>query len=161
MGNERYCLQCEGRGAGPRTRRPLRLQDATQNCFTSFSLGLLQHDFYRGLIHDVGSVQRLHNLASDFSFSYGSDPAAPLLDQLDLVISESVAVALLCAVRQICEYYCSQRDFSTIKVQLESRCRGMHQFGIFSCQSVLKHVAEFVSSVSEPGFSFRLGWRLA
>jgi hypothetical protein len=130
-----------------RSRAPL---DATQNCFQSFSSGLLQNDIYRGLINDVGSVLRLNELAVDFSFRYGSAPASPLLDQLDLVIS-TIAVALLYAVGQICEYFCSQAEFSLIRVQLESRCRGMHSFGIWLLQLSI-YISDVVSSEPEPGF---------
>ena len=131
-------------------RSPVAPLDATQNGFHSFSSGLLQNDIYRGLINDVRSVQRLNDLAVDFSFSYGRAPAGPLLDQLDLVIS-TIAVALLYAVGKVCEYYCSQSQFSTIRVRLESRCRGMHSFGIWLLQLSI-FTADVVSSEPKPGF---------
>jgi hypothetical protein len=111
----------------------------------------LQDEICRGLINDVGSVQTLHNLAVDFSqWSSFGESARPFLDQLDLVIS-TIAVALLYAVGKVCEYYCSQSQFSTIRAQLESRCRGMHSFGIWLLQLSL-FTADVVSSEPKPGF---------
>jgi hypothetical protein len=131
-------------------RRPRTSRNA-KNRFQSFSSGLLQDEICRGLINDVGSVQRLHDLAVLFSqWSFLGERASPFLDQLDLVIS-TIAVALLYAVGKVCEYYCSQSQFSTIRVQLEYRCRGMHSFGIWLLQLSI-FTADVVSSEPKPGF---------
>jgi hypothetical protein len=131
-------------------RRPRTSRNA-KNRFQSFSSALLQDEISRGLINDVGSVQRLHDLAVRFSeWSFLGESARPLLDQLDLVIS-TIAVALLYAVGKVCEYYCSQSQFSTIRAEMESRCRGMHSFGIWLLQLSI-FTADVVSSEPKPGF---------
>ena len=123
-GYDTFCRDCE-RSGGPRWRLTLPvLRDST--VFDSFQSSLFHANFH-DLVNNTQSVQRLDHLA--IQFTNGTSQPQLLLGQLDLVISD-IAVALLYAVRKVCERYYTQPKFASVEAPLKSRCAGMQNFGI-------------------------------